>query len=111
MHPGQGNMIGADKIHRVLASQVRRDILKWLKDPAAHFPGSQIVCSGGVPIGMIQARTGLSQSTVSAHLSALTDAGVLKAHRVGQWVFISRNEETIQRFVEYLTESLSSSGP
>ena len=104
-------MIDADKIHRVLASQVRRDILKWLKDPVAHFPGSEIVCSSGVPIGMIQARTGLSQSTVSAHLSALTGAGLLKAHRVGQWSFISRNDETIRRFVAYLTENLSSSGP
>jgi DNA-binding transcriptional ArsR family regulator len=100
-------MIDADKIHRVLASQVRRNILNWLKDPAASFPGAEVVCSGGVPIGMIQARTRLSQSTVSAHLSALIDAGLLKSHRVGQWAFISRDEGNIRQVVAYLTEALS----
>ncbi|MFC0401823.1 ArsR/SmtB family transcription factor [Paraburkholderia rhizosphaerae] len=102
-------MIDVDKIHRVLANPVRRDILRWLKDPAAHFPGSPFLHlhTDGVPIGTIHARIDLSQSTVSAHIAALTQAGLLKMHRVGQWVLVTRDEETIRRFVAALTEELT----
>jgi DNA-binding transcriptional ArsR family regulator len=99
-------MINADKIHRVLANPVRRDILRWLKNPAAHFPDSSPLCPDGVSIGMIHARTNLSQSTVSAHLSTLLQAGLLEMRRVGQWVFVSRNEPNIRLFIDHLTEDL-----
>jgi DNA-binding transcriptional ArsR family regulator len=99
-------MIDIDKIHKVLANPVRRDILRWLKNPAINFPDNRPLHPDGVSIGTIHARINLSQSTVSAHLATLMQAGLLKMHRVGQWVFVSRDEQTIRLFVAALTEEL-----
>ncbi|CAB3749765.1 ArsR/SmtB family transcription factor [Paraburkholderia humisilvae] len=100
-------MIDIDKIHKVLANPVRRDILRWLKDPAVNFPDSRFPHAEGVPIGAIHARINLAQSTVSAHLATLMRAGLLRMHRVGQWVFVSRNEQTIGLFIAALTEDMT----
>jgi DNA-binding transcriptional ArsR family regulator len=64
-------MINVDSIHKALASSLRRDVLRWLRDPSVHFPGADPLLPHGVSVGMIHARTGLSKSTVSAHLSTL----------------------------------------
>ncbi|MNF11277.1 Helix-turn-helix domain protein [compost metagenome] len=56
--------------------------------------------------GMIDRRTGLSQSTVSAHLATLQRAGLVTSKRVGQWNFFKRNEETIQAFLRRLDDEL-----
>jgi DNA-binding transcriptional ArsR family regulator len=99
-------MIDVDKIHKVLAHPLRREILRWLKSPSLYFPENRSHLPDSVSIGTIHARTKLSQSTVSAHLAALTQAGLLKMHRVGQWVFVSRDEQTIQLFVAHLMQDL-----
>jgi DNA-binding transcriptional ArsR family regulator len=99
-------MIDADKIHKVLAHPLRREILMWLKSPGLHFPENRSHHPDSVSIGTIHARTKLSQSTVSAHLAMLTQAGLLRMHRVGQWVYVSRDEETIRRFVAQLANEL-----
>jgi DNA-binding transcriptional ArsR family regulator len=99
-------MIDVDKIHKVLAHPLRREILRWLKSPGLHFPENRSHHPESVSIGSIHARTKLSQSTVSAHLAMLTQAGLLKMQRVGQWVYVSRDEETIRLFVAHLAEDL-----
>jgi ArsR family transcriptional regulator len=60
----------------------------------------------GVCAGLIDARTGLSQSTVSAHLASLHKAGLITSHRVGQWIFYKRNEDLIQIFLNQLHHGL-----
>lgn len=47
---------------------------------------------------------GLSQSTVSAHLSVLTKAGLISPHRVGQWTFYKRDEEAIASLLKSLSD-------
>ncbi len=95
-----------DAIHKALANPVRRDILQWLKDPHAHFAHQQHPLELGVCAGLIDARTGLSQSTVSAHLATLQRAGLVCSHRVGQWIYYKRNEDTIQAFLEHMNQGL-----
>ncbi len=95
-----------DAIHKVLANPVRRQILFWLKDPQQYFAHQQHGLELGVCAGLIDARTGLSQSTVSAHLAALQRAGLIESQRVGQWIFYKRNEETIQAFLEHMNNAL-----
>ena len=56
----------------------------------------------GVCAGMIDARCGQSQSTVSAHLAALKRAGLVSSKQVGPFVFFKRNEAAIQAFVDYI---------
>ncbi|HKT92893.1 MAG TPA: helix-turn-helix transcriptional regulator, partial [Paraburkholderia sp.] len=81
----------------------RRDILAWLKVPVDAFPEGYVDLGRGVPAQAIQARSGLSQSTVSAHLAVLVEAGLLVATRIGQWLFLSRNEELIRTFAEQIS--------
>ncbi|QGZ60148.1 ArsR/SmtB family transcription factor [Paraburkholderia acidiphila] len=95
-------MIDANLIHKALANPLRRDILAWLKVPADAFPEAYIDLGRGVPAHAIQARSGLSQSTVSAHLAVLVDAGLLISTRIGQWMFLSRNEAVIRTFAEQI---------
>ncbi|WCM24836.1 ArsR family transcriptional regulator [Paraburkholderia bryophila] len=95
-----------DAIHKALANPLRREILGWLREPYAHFADQELTLEHGVCAGKIDARCGLSQSTVSAHLAALQRAGLVTSKRVGQWVFFKRNEPVIQAFLEHMNEQL-----
>ncbi len=55
---------------------------------------------------MIDRRTGLSQSTVSAHLATLQRAGLVTSRKVGQWHFFKRNEDLIRAFLRRLDDEL-----
>jgi DNA-binding transcriptional ArsR family regulator len=95
-----------DAIHKALANPVRREILGWLREPCAHFADQELPLDHGVCAGKIDARCGLSQSTVSAHLAALQRAGLVTSKRVGQWVFFKRNEPVIQAFLQHMNAEL-----
>lgn len=89
-----------DVIHKALANPVRRQILAWLKTPEAYFSEQEHPLDFGVCCGMIDKRSGLSQSTISAHLATLQAAELITSRRVGQWVFFKRNEAAIQAFLD-----------
>jgi DNA-binding transcriptional ArsR family regulator len=95
-----------DAIHKALANPVRRQILAWLKSPGEYFSMQEHPLDIGVCAGLIDERTGLSQSTVSAHLATLQRAGLVNSRRVGQWIFFKRNEETIKAFLDQLNGGL-----
>ncbi|BBU32758.1 transcriptional regulator (plasmid) [Burkholderia sp. THE68] len=96
----------ANRIHKALANPLRREILAWLKTPDAVFAHERVAFGQGVPLNLIQARNGLSQSTVSAHVAALIAAGLLVSTRVGQFVFLSRNEAVIEAFIGQIGRGL-----
>lgn len=98
--------IDIDAILKALSNPVRREILEWLKEPRAHFPGQTLPYDHGVCAGRIDARCGLSQSTVSAHLATLQRAGLVTSTRIGQWAFFKRNEEVIDAFLAALRREL-----
>jgi len=98
--------IDLDAIIKALAHPVRRDILDWLKEPELNFAEQDHPLEIGVCAGKIFQRTGLSQSTVSAHLTTLQRAGLVTSRKVGQWHFFKRNDELIQVFVERLGQQL-----
>lgn len=95
-----------DLIHKALANPFRRDVLEWLKRPDEAFVHQLAGPANGVPSTAIQTRSGLSQSTVSVHLAALTQAGLLVSERVGQWTFFSRNEDVIRAFASEISARL-----
>jgi DNA-binding transcriptional ArsR family regulator len=95
-----------DAIHKALANPVRRQILAWLKTPGKYFATQEHPLDIGVCAGLIDERTGLSQSTVSAHLATLQRAELVTSKRVGQWIFFKRNEETIQAFLAHMNGDL-----
>jgi len=95
-----------DEIIKALAHPLRRDILRWLKEPQRYFPDQLHSLDGGVCAGQIDQRAGLSQSTVSAHLATLQRAGLVVSRKVGQWHFFQRNEVAIQAFLARLGQEL-----
>ena len=73
----------------------RLDLLRWLKDPAAHFP-AQVdgdLVADGVCAVFIARKWGVAQPTASRHLKLLTDAGLIVATRKKGWVFYRRDEQ------------------
>src|SRR6201995_2832124 len=84
---------------RALASERRLLILKWLKDPKAHFR-PQVdgdLVKDGVCGVLIAEKLGVSQPTVSEHLRILSQAGLLSTKRVRQWTFYKRDEDHIAK--------------
>ena len=98
--------IDTDEIMKALANPARREMLHWLKDPAGSFPDQLHSYELGVCAGKLFEKTGLSQSTVSAHLAALQRADLLISRKVGQWIFYSRNEAVISAFLQHLQHEL-----
>ncbi|MBB1605390.1 MULTISPECIES: helix-turn-helix transcriptional regulator [Pseudomonas] len=99
--------LNLDEIFKALAHPVRRDMLRWLKEPERYFDEQEHQPFAiGVCAGKFDQRTGLSQSTVSAHLATLQRAGLVTSRKIGQWHFFKRNEETIAAFVRHLSEAL-----
>jgi ArsR family transcriptional regulator len=95
--------MGRDLSLKALANPARREMLAWLKQPEAHFSDQQHPLSMGVCASQFE-RCGLSQSTVSSHLSTLVAAGLLTQRKVGQWVFYARDEAAISAFRASLTD-------
>ncbi len=71
-----------DDIIKALAHPLRRDILRWLKEPQRYFSEQHHSLENGVCAGQIDQRAGLSQSTVSAHLATLQKAGLITSQKV-----------------------------
>jgi DNA-binding transcriptional ArsR family regulator len=91
---------------KAVSNPMRRRILAQMKQPAENFPGQEHPYEFGVCAGKINNACGLSQSTISAHLAVLQQAGLITAKRVGQWVFYKRNEPAIADFLEKLGRTL-----
>ena len=82
---------------RALDNERRLEILKWLKDPRAHFR-EQVwgdLVDDGVCGLFIAEKLGVSQPTASEHLRVLVQAGLLTPKRVKQWTFYRRDEKRI----------------
>ena len=85
-------------IFKALSNKSRLQILEWLKNPEENFPGQQPYgYESGVCVGQIQAKAGLTQSTISEYLSILQRAGFIASTRVGQWTYYKRNEEAFKK--------------
>lgn len=96
------------EIARALANDKRLLILKWLKDPTAHFP-PQVdgdLVKDGVCGVFIADKLEVSQPTASEHLKILTSAGLLRPKKIKQWIFYKRDETAIRAARKLLTEAL-----
>ncbi|MFF0868048.1 ArsR/SmtB family transcription factor [Nonomuraea sp. NPDC003560] len=94
---------------RALANPTRLQLLAWLREPERHFSLEGAIADPaevGVCVTHIQARVGLAQSTVSAYLSELQRAGLVRATRVGKWTHYKRDERRIAQLVATLGRTL-----
>lgn len=96
-------MMNLTPVLKALSNEKRFKILQWLKEPSKHF--SSPICDvekEGVCVGLIEKKSGLSQSTVSQYLVLLQQAGLITMERRGQWTFCKRNEPAIQALIKAL---------
>lgn len=98
--------IELDEVLKALSHPLRRQILAWLKTPEMYFEAQLLPLDNGVCAGRICERSGLSASTVSAHLACLQRAGLVETTRIGQWIFYRRNEAAIDAFSRRLADAL-----
>lgn len=103
--------VDAEAIYKALSNETRRDILRWLKDPAAHFDEARyrergLEITAGVCVGDIHAKTGMAQSVISSYLSALQRSGLLTSDRIGKWTYYRRDEAAIAAFADAVRRDL-----
>jgi len=98
----------AIKLLNALANDKRLQVLEWLKDPTNNFPPQRYgdLVKDGVCSLYIAEKLTISQPTVSRHLNLLVDANLLKAKKIRQWTFYSRNETEIRSAKKVIRESL-----
>lgn len=97
------------EVFKALGNPVRLQIMRWLKDPDAHFGEYDPIAdrrSVGVCVTHIQAKSGLAQSTVSSYMSTLERAGLVRSTRVGKWTHFRRVEERLAQVARAIDTSL-----
>ena len=91
-----------------LACEKRLLVLEWLQDPERHFPAQvdgDLVRDGVCGVSIAE-KLGISQSTTSRHLKQLTEAGLVRAKKIKQWSFYSRDESAIAKLKKLVGRSL-----
>lgn len=96
------------EIFRALGNERRLQILRWLKNPTAHFPPQQDgdLIEDGVCGLFLADKLGISQPTLSEHMRLLTATGLVIPTKIKQWIFYRRDEAAIDRLVKDLWEDL-----
>ena len=89
-----------------LANANRLQIMRWLADPTAHFEPQTDgdLIEDGVCVGRIVRKSGLSQPTVTNHLKLLETNGLVRAKRIGRWVFYKIEENGLAQLSDTLTK-------
>ncbi|HWM68617.1 MAG TPA: helix-turn-helix transcriptional regulator [Steroidobacteraceae bacterium] len=96
------------KTIKALASPVRLEVLRLLKDPVENFP-PQVdgdLLKDGVCSDFIREAVGIAAATASRHLTLLAEAGLLSATRKKGWTFYRRDEQAIRQFAQQLRGEL-----
>ena len=96
------------RISKALAHEKRLRVLRWLKDPRAHFPAQKDGCRvrDGVCSGFIAQKLGVSDATASEHLKTLKRAGLVTPNRINKWTFYKRDEKRIKQAMKLLAQSV-----
>jgi len=92
---------------KALANDSRLQILRWLKDPRAHFPpqvDGDLIADGVCGVFIAQ-KLGIGAPTASEHLRILVHAGLIRGKRIKQWTFYKRNETRIAEVKESFREA------
>lgn len=91
-----------------LASPKRLQVLDWLRDPRAHFPRQRDgdLVDDGVCVLFIANKLGVAQPTATAHMQALSRAGLVTSKRINQWTFYKRDEAALAALKQKIAEEL-----
>lgn len=90
-----------DAAFKALASEPRREILRMLAS-CCSTRGSSCEAAGEVCACKISDRLGLAPSTISHHMAALRDAGLVTARKDGTWVHYSLRRDVMREIAAEL---------
>ena len=90
-----------DLVFKALAAKPRREILSLLATGAGE--GDKRCCSPDEVCACVFAeKLGLGAPTVSHHMKALTDAGLVTAEKRGSWVYYRLRPDAVQKVANEL---------
>lgn len=94
---------------KALANPTRLQIMAWLRSPEESFAEYAPIADRavvGVCVTHLAAKSGLAQSTVSAYMSTLERAGLVRATRVGKWTHYRRDDSQVAALVDQVAGSV-----
>lgn len=94
---------------KALGNPTRLQIMEWLRTPEASFSEYEPIADRaevGVCVTHLAAKTGLAQSTISAYMSTLERAGLVRSTRVGKWTHYRRDAPEVDQVVERLQDHI-----
>ncbi|WP_250870557.1 ArsR/SmtB family transcription factor [Hafnia paralvei] len=82
------------------------NLLKELGHPTRLRVYKQLVKSGkeGTPVGKLQEKLGVPNSTLSHHLSALISVGLIRQHRVSRMLYCIPEYDLLNELMIFLTD-------
>ena len=93
---------------KALSNDTRLDIMGWLANPEESFKnlklyhGKGLPDWGGVCVGSIQEKSGLSQSTISSYLKSMQKAGLLESKRHEKWTYYRINKDAVRELIHFM---------
>lgn len=109
--PEAGVLTDADLLLalKALANPARLQIMQWLKDPEASFAEYEPIADRvevGVCVTHLRDKAGLAQSTISAYLTALEQAGLVVSTRVGKYTHYRRDAGRLRLVKDVLSQTV-----
>ena len=92
-----------DAIFDALAAKPRREIVRLLAS-GAGADDERCCSTDEVCACVFSEKLGLSSPTVSHHMKALIDAGIITSRKQGRWVYYRLDQQTLARFIAELTQ-------
>lgn len=90
-----------DRVFKAIASRPRREILALLA--SGTVDGTSSCCGGGEVCACdLVSKLGLGAPTISHHMKALTEAGLVAADKRGSWVYYQLRWDTARLVSEEL---------
>lgn len=87
---------------KAVADPTRLKILRLLKQKGAcSLDKNEGLCARD-----IEEQVRLAQSTVSHHMAILTRAGLVRAEKLGLWMWYQRNEELLKKLGNAVSETI-----
>jgi len=82
-----------------LANASRLAVMRWLKQPRAHFPAQYHgdVEKVGVCCTFITDKLGIAPATTTRHMRILADAGFVRATRIGKFTYYKRVDSELKK--------------
>lgn len=97
---------------KALSNDTRLEIMHWLANPEESFSDLDVHVHhihgipgwGGVCVGTVQERSGLSQSTISTYLTSMQKAGLLESRRHEKWTYYRINKAAVRELCAFIDE-------